>query len=63
MTTMWERRLLSALIAVPLALVIASSDAEGLALYVVVSAAGFVALVGGTLGAEWLETRRRHTQH
>jgi hypothetical protein len=63
MSAMWERRFLSALIAVPLALVIALSEAEGLALYVVISVAGLVALVGGNLSAEWLETRRRHTQH
>jgi|GEM_PF-4374703 len=60
MSAMWERRLLSALIAVPVALVIAASEVEGLALYVVVSAAGLIALLGGTLGAEWLEARRHH---
>jgi hypothetical protein len=63
MSAMWKRRLLSTLILVPLALVIASSEAEGLALYVVVSLAGLVALVGGNLSAEWLEARRRRIQH
>lgn len=59
---MWERRLLSVLIMVPLALGIALSEAEGLVLYVVLSIASLVALVGGTLGSEWLEARRHRTQ-
>ncbi|HEX5763503.1 MAG TPA: hypothetical protein VFY04_10360 [Solirubrobacterales bacterium] len=62
MSAMWERRLLSALIVAPLALVIALSEAEGLVLYVVLSIAGLIALVGGTLGAEWLQARRHRTQ-
>lgn len=60
---MWERRLLSVLIITPLALVIALSGAEGLVLHVVLSIASLIALVGGIVGAEWLQARRHRTQH
>jgi hypothetical protein len=62
MTAMWKRRLLSALIAIPLALVIAQSEAEGPALYAMVSLVSLIALAGGALGAERLKSRRHRAQ-
>jgi hypothetical protein len=62
MSAMWERRLLSALIAIAMAAVISRFDLEGIVFFTVIPVLGLVALLGGMLGAERLEARRHHTQ-
>lgn len=62
MRAMWERRVLSALIITVLAAIASRFELEGIALYAVIPLLGLIALVGGILGAEWLEARRHRTQ-
>lgn len=62
MRAMWERRLLSALIAVVGAGAVAPFEPEGFAFYALVSAVTFIALLGGGFGAEWLQARRHRAQ-
>ena len=56
---MWERRLLSAAIAVPLTLALALLDVQEAVAFVGLGAIVFVSMLVGFLVEPWLEDRRR----
>lgn len=60
---MWERRLLSMLIGVPLALAVAALGMQGLAAMLALGAIVFVSVFLSIMAEPWLEARRRRAQH
>jgi hypothetical protein len=62
MPSMWERRLLTALIGVPLTLGLAMLDVQGLAAFAGLCGVIFVSLFAGIMAEPWLQARRHRTQ-
>jgi hypothetical protein len=62
MPTMWERRLLTAFIGVPLTLCLAMLDVQGLVAFLGLSGVIFVSAFGGIMAEPWLKTRHHRTQ-
>jgi hypothetical protein len=59
MGTMWERRLLTALIVIGLAAVGAVLDIRGFGVFVYLGASVFLAMILGFAFEAWLQTRQR----
>ena len=59
---MWERRLLTALIGVPLTLGLALLDVQEAVAFAALGAIVFVSAFAGIMAEPWLEARRHRTQ-
>jgi len=62
MPDMLERRLLTALIGVPLTLGLAMLDVQGVVAFVGLSAVIFVSAFAGIMAEPWLQARRHRAQ-